>query len=115
MQDFVQPILKTKYSEHILHLVPQFLHGYYPKLLKEYKNICPWLNQITIENRVNLFDKKRASAFVAASITASVLVDNSVTASVSTENSVTASVPTDYPVTASAPTAYHVSYSNVVS
>ena len=49
-------------------------YGHYPKMLKEYKNIIPWLNQKTIEYWVKVFEKKCAS------------------------------VPTDYPITASVPT-----------
>ena len=38
-------------------------YGYNPKLIKEYKNIIPWINQKTIKKRVNDFEKKHASAF----------------------------------------------------
>ena len=76
-------------------------YGYDPKLLKEYKNVLPWLNKITIKPRVNAFEKKRASSFLTVSVTAYI----------TTENSVTASVPTDYPVTASVPSTNSVTES----
>ena len=76
-------------------------YGYYPKLLKQYENILPWLNQTTIGNQVVNFKNKRASTYV----TASVPTDNTVTASVNTENTVSVSGPTNY----------HVSDSNFAS
>ena len=58
-------------------------------MLKEYKNIIPWLNQKTIEYWVKVFEKKCAS----------VPTDYPITASVPTENTITASVPSANPVT----------------
>ena len=36
-------------------------YGYYPKPLKYYKTIIPWLNQKTVEYWVKVFEKKCAS------------------------------------------------------
>ena len=68
-------------------------------------------NERTTKNQVNDFEKKRASAFLTASVTASVTTENYFTAYVSTENSITAYIPTDVSVTASVTTDYSVSES----
>ena len=84
-------------------------YGYYPKLLKEYKNVLPWLNQTTIENWVNNFEKKRASIFVTTYVTASVTTDNFITTSFPTDNTITSSIPAYYYVSESVPTYYPIS------
>ena len=88
---------------------------YYKKLLKKYENDIPWLNQRTIKNLVNDFERKHASASVTAPvptgnpvnesvptenpITEYVITENAATSSVFTENTVTTSVTTDNLVT----------------
>ena len=59
-------------------------YGYDPKLLKEYENLLPRINQKTIEYQVNVFENKCAYVFVTASVTDIFPTDNSVTASVPT-------------------------------
>ena len=76
-------------------------YGYYPKLLKQYENVLPWLNRTTIGNQLLYFNKKCASTYV----TASVPNDNTLNASFNTENTLSVSVPTNY----------HVSDSNFAS
>ena len=76
-------------------------YGYYPKLIKQYENVLPWLNQTTIGNQLVYFKNKRASTYVIASIS----TDNTVTASVNTENTLFVYVPINY----------HVSDSNFAS
>ena len=81
------------------------LYGCYLKLLKEYENILPWINQKTIKYQVKVFEKKYESVPTDYTINTSVPTENPVTESITTENHVTESVPTDYPITASVPTA----------
>ena len=80
-------------------------YGYDPKILKQCKNVLPWLNQTTIGNQVVYFKKNIASVYITDYVTESVPTENTVTASVITDTTVYLSVATNYPI----------SYSNFAS
>ena len=98
---FIQGVVKRVLNDKSENNNNKMAYGYYPKLLKQYENVLPWLNQSTIGNQLVYFKKKRASTYVIVSVP----TDNIVTASVNTENTVSVSVPINY----------HVSDSNFAS
>ena len=64
-------------------------YGYDTKMLKEYENNFPWINQKSIQYWLKVSDKKCAS----------VPTDYPITAYVTTANPITESVPSENPVT----------------
>ena len=64
-------------------------YGHFLKLLREYENILPWINQKTSEYRIKFFEKKCASVTTDHPITASVPTANPVAEYVTSENPVT--------------------------
>ena len=97
------------------------MYWYYPKLLKQYEYILPWINQKTTKYWLKVFEQKCAyvptdypiieSVPTANPITEYVPYSNPVTAYVATDIYVTVSVLTDYPITTSIPTENHVTAS----
>ena len=74
-------------------------YGYYPKLLKVYKSILPWLNNKNTKYQVKIFENTCAYIPTDYTTTASILTENTVTAYVPSANPFTTSVPSINPVT----------------